>query len=276
MQFNLKKANRYLPYILLIGIGIGTANYFMNDALNWMQWLILSLVTSLLIGYALVSIAANKSYFEHYLKPSWKLYSILFFVFFLIGIMATEVENIIKMFVFFNEEYHPFSAGKMYLFNGVITLVLGFSFFLNKHFFPPEDSSLKESQEDLIKTETEPNQIEEELSQITKVPVKQGENIILIPIEDIAYFEAFDNYSFMYNLKGEKRLCDYSLLFLQKRLGDNFMRIHRKYIVNSNHIKQIKPHSNARFQIEFSIPDLSPILSSKGYSASIRSLIKIR
>ncbi len=109
---------------------------------------------------------------------------------------------------------------------------------------------------------------------ITSIPVKQGENILLIPIQDIVYFEAFDNYSFVHTLTGEKKLCDYSLIFLEKRLSNNFSRMHRKYIVNKNHIKQIKPHVNSRYLIVFNT-GLDPIISSKGYATLIRKLIKI-
>ena len=110
---------------------------------------------------------------------------------------------------------------------------------------------------------------------IAKIPVKKGETILLIAVEEIAYFEAYDNYAFVFDVKGNKMLCDYSLLFLEKRLGHSFIRIHRKFIVNTLHIKQIKPQLNSRYLIEFDKPQLEPISSSKSYAASIRSLIKI-
>ncbi|NHF61271.1 response regulator transcription factor [Flavobacteriaceae bacterium TP-CH-4] len=109
---------------------------------------------------------------------------------------------------------------------------------------------------------------------ISHIPIKKGENILFVPIENIVYFEAFDNYSFVYDKKGEKKLCDYSLLFLETRLGEEFSRVHRKYIVNKGHIEQIKPHLNGRYVILFG-NQISPVMSSKSYSATIRKLIKI-
>ena len=276
MQFKLKKGNRYLPYILLVGLGIGTANYLMNDNLNWIQTVILALCTSILIGYSLVAIAANKSYFEHHIKPSWKLYALLFMAFMVIGVIATEVEHIARTLVFFNESYQPFSVGKMYLFNGIISLFLGFSFFMNNHFFPGDDTAFENEENQTLDEEAKPEENTEQLSPVTKVPVKQGDSILLISVDEIVFFEAFDNYAFVYDLKGSKRLCDYSLLFLQKRLGENFMRIHRKYIVNSNHIKQIQPHSNGRYLIQFEPEGLPEVISSKSYSDSVKTLIRIQ
>ncbi|MEL6653840.1 MAG: LytTR family DNA-binding domain-containing protein [Bacteroidota bacterium] len=162
-----------------------------------------------------------------------------------------------------------------YLFNSIISLALGFSFFLNKNLFPTEDSLITQTQKSEIETASEGEVSPESLSPISKVPVKKGETIILIPTEEIVYVEAYDNYSFLFDAKANKMLCDYSLGFLEKRLDQSFMRIHRKHIVNSRHIKQIKPHLNGRYLIEFAHPKLETITSSKSYAPIMRKLVKI-
>ena len=273
LKFGFKKANRFLPHVILVGLGIGTANFIMNDGLNWILWAIQSLSTSFLIGYTTVLIGSNKSWFKFYIKPIWKLYVLIFLAFLLAGVFATEIEHVIRSLVFRSEPFLPFTAGKMYLFNAVISLFLGFSFFQNRYLFQIRNSDSIENQ-----TETQNQNTEESLKLAditTSIPIKQGENILLIPIQDIVYFEAYDNYSFVYDLKGEKKLCDYSLLFLEKRLNENFSRVHRKYIVNTGYIKQIKPHLNGRYIIQFSPKGLLPITSSKSHSKTIRKLIKI-
>ncbi len=256
VPFNFKQANRYLLHIVFVGIGIGTANYIMNGKLNWIQWSIQSLSTSFLIGYTLIIIGLNKSWFKHYFKTIGKLYLFIFVAFFLVGVLATEVEHVIRSLVFQNQQFQPLSSGKMYLFNGIISLILGYSFF--QYGLP----------------KNKPDKLLDSGDAITNVPVKQGENILLVPIGDVVYFEAFDNYSFLYTLTGEKRLCDYSLRFLEKRLNKKFSRVHRKYIVNESHIKQIKPYLNGRYLILFDNV-LAPITSSKKYVTIIRKLIKI-
>jgi len=252
--FDFKKANRFLPYIIFAGIGIGTANYILNDNLNWIQSCIQSLSTSFIIGYTLLIVGLNIFWFKKYFNSKGKLYMFTLIIFFLAGVLATEVEHIIRSLVFQSQSFQPFTAGKMYLFNGIISLVLGFNYLQN---------NLKKNKVDKLE------------DQIDSVPVKQGKNILLIPIKDVVYFEAFDNYSFVYNVIGEKKLCDYSLSFLEKRLSEKFSRVHRKYIVNKNQIKQIKPHLNGRYLIEFN-NKLTTITSSKGYSSVIRKLIKIK
>lgn len=274
-QFELKKANRFLPHIVLIGLGIGTANYIMNGDLNFIQWAIQSLSTSFLIGYTTVLAALNKPWFNFRISSSWKLYILLFAVFIFIGVLATEVEHVIRSLIFGSEPFQLFSAGKMYLFNGVISSVLGFSLFQNNHLIQGSRSKSIENNLELSSEVSSDNTISRPSDMTSSIPVRQGDHILIIPTQEIVYFEAYDNYSFLYDVGGQKRLCDYSLLFLEKRLENKFSRIHRKYLVNENHIKQIKPYINGRYVIEFSLKGLSSITSSKTYSDTIRRLIKI-
>lgn len=273
VPFNIKQANRFLPHIVFVGLGIGTANYIMNVNLNWIQSIIQSLSTSFIIGYTLIIIGLNKDWFTSYFGSKVKLYAFIFLAFFLVGVFATEVEHVIRSLVFQNQQLRLFSSGKMYVFNGIIAMVLGYSFFQNA-FLKNKNSKPDVHQEHWQLQKNKTNGPLNTTNSITNVPVKQGGNILLIPIEDVVYFEAFDNYSFVYTQTGEKKLCDYSLLFLEKRLHENFSRVHRKYIVNKSHIKKIKPHLNGRYIIVFD-NTLASITSSKSYSTTIRKLIKI-
>ena len=261
-KLDLKRTRRYLPQILLVGLGIGTANYIMFEDLNWLQWTIQSLSTSLIIGYILVTVGLNKSWFKLKFTPTWKLYLVITTLFVLAAVLATEAEQIIRSMVFQDLAYTPFSAGKLYLFNAIISLVLGMSFF---HYNFPA----KQNTEDGLPEEGTTSN-----DDIINIPVKRGETVQFVPIDDVVYFEAFDNYSFVHTTSGDKVLCDYSLGFMEKRLGANFSRVHRKYIVNEHHIRQIKPHMNGRYIIEFD-GALESITSSKGHASIIRKLIKI-
>lgn len=273
-KFGFKRANRFLPHIALIGIGIGTANFMLNGELNWLQWVIQALSTSFIIGYSTLLIALNKSWFRYYVRPIWKLYGLLFLIFVLAGLFATELEHIFRSLIFYSEPFSPFSAGKMYMFNAVISLFLGFSLFGLDLFFKNTDPIGSENQE-IAKSQKEGSENSASPDITLNIPVKDGDNILLIPLQDIVYFEAYDNYSFVHDVNGKKKLCDYSLIFLEKRLDEKFSRIHRKYIVNKKYIRQIKPHLNGRYLIEFSFPNIPTIYSSKSYSNTIRKLIKI-
>ena len=274
-KFDLKKANRFIPYIVLVGLGIGTANFIINDQLNWVQWAIQALSTSLIIGYTTVLIGVNAPWLKGVIRPTWKLYLSVTVIFFLAGIIATEIEHVIRSLVFRSEAFHPLSAEKMYLFNGTISWVLGLIFFQGKLTTSDRNTGIEENthhQESAESGNKAPKKFENNTG---SVPVKQGESVLLVPTKDIAYFEAYDNYSFLYDINGEKKLCDYSLLFLEKRLSTLFLRVHRKYIINTDHVKRIKPHLNGRYVIEFSQRGLATITSSKSYSRTVKKLIKI-
>ncbi len=260
LQLDFTGVNKYIPFILLVGLGIGTTNYFIHEDLNWLQWIIQSLATSFIIGYALLLIANNKLVFRQISSTKWKLYGMLLVVFILIGVIATEVESIIKNLIFLDNDYVPFSSTGLYIPNSIISIFLGFSFFLNNRLF----------------TEKKDNpDLNSEQKEINKIPIKQGDKIHLIAIEDIVYFEAYDNYSNLFQIDGKKLLCDYSLIFLENRLPKDFLRIHRKYIINTKHIKEIAPHLNGRYLIRFNTANLEPITSSKSYLKTMRSIVKI-
>ena len=275
-KFEFKKAYRFLPHILLVGLGIGTANFVMNGGLNWIQWTIQALSTSFLIGYSTVLLAMNKTWLKINIKPIWKLYIVLISIFLLVGLFATEIEHVIRSLIFKSESYLPFSAGKMYVFNGLISSVLGLSLFQNNHLILGSKSELIENNMKLDSDASSDENLPKSYDIASSIPVRQGDGILLIPTKEIVYFEAYDNYSYVFDMNGQRKLCDYSLLFLEKRLENLFSRIHRKYLVNENFIKQIKPHINGRYIIEFSVKGLSSITSSKTYSDTIRRLIKIK
>lgn len=268
---NIKSAQQYLPHIAMVGIGIGTTNYLLHGQFNWLQWVVLSLSTSYIVGFMLLWIAANGDIIKQYFTENWKLYLLLVICFLGVGTLATEVESLIKNLLFLNNGYTPFSSINILFSNIVLSIVLGFCFFTNKEFTTPQSkTSITVEKTTLLPKDKIP------LGEtITILPIKKGEKIQLIKTEDIVYFEAYDNYAHLYLSDGQKMLCDYSLLFLEKRLDKNFQRIHRKYIVNTTAIKTIQPYLNGRFLIEFDHSKLEAISSSKGYLKTMKKLIKL-
>ncbi|MEM6801010.1 MAG: LytTR family DNA-binding domain-containing protein, partial [Bacteroidota bacterium] len=79
----------------------------------------------------------------------------------------------------------------------------------------------------------------------------------------------------LYDMEGKKSLGTDPLAFLEKRLPDNFLRAHRKYLINKMLIHQIKPHLKGRYVIEFKDKGNSSITSSQSYTEAIKSLIRL-
>ena len=89
------------------------------------------------------------------------------------------------------------------------------------------------------------------------------------------YFESYDNYSFLFNISGERILTNNSLSELERKLGSEFLRVHRKYLINRNLIHQVQPQFKGRYTIYFKDKNKSSIISGASFAEVIRGIIKI-
>jgi len=69
----------------------------------------------------------------------------------------------------------------------------------------------------------------------TRVVVKKGQNIVVLPIQKIHYFEAFDDYVRIHTAEGFY-LKKKTMSFFEKTLDvSQFVRVHRSYLLNLQH-----------------------------------------
>ena len=77
---------------------------------------------------------------------------------------------------------------------------------------------------------------------LTRIVVKDSKGINVIPVNEISYIEAQDDYVMIYTPKG-RFMKKQTLKYLEQRLNsENFFRIHRSYIVNTQEIQRIEPY----------------------------------
>ena len=75
----------------------------------------------------------------------------------------------------------------------------------------------------------------------TRVVVREAGNIRIIPVHEIIYIEAFDDYVKIYTAK-EMFLKKKTLSFYEQSLDANhFIRVHRSYIIQLSHLTRIEP-----------------------------------
>ena len=185
----------------------------------------------------------------------------------LVGLVGSEVDGIIKAYAFRQENYVLLQLNGVHLFNAILSVILGF---VTLNWVKSKRGKV------LPKDNTEKVNIVEKLpKKLTTIPIKKGESILLHPTAKILFFEAYDNYTFLFDLESKKHLCNYSLLYLEKRLAPDFLRVHRKYLVNKHQILQIQPHLKGRFVIAFKGKQKMTITSSTSYTDVIKSLIKL-
>ncbi|HTH54469.1 MAG TPA: response regulator [Cyclobacteriaceae bacterium] len=75
----------------------------------------------------------------------------------------------------------------------------------------------------------------------TRVVVKKGQNIVVLPVQRIHYFEAFDDYVKVFTAEGFY-LKKKTMTFFEKTLDSSqFVRVHRSYLMNLQELMRIEP-----------------------------------
>lgn len=89
-----------------------------------------------------------------------------------------------------------------------------------------------------------------------RIPVEKGGRKVLVPVDQIRYIEAKDDYSCIYT-DDDRYLSTISLAQLENRLTPHgFFRVHRGYIVNLEHVSDVEVVANGILQLGLDgIPD---------------------
>lgn len=75
---------------------------------------------------------------------------------------------------------------------------------------------------------------------ITKIAIPGQSGVTFINLNDIVYAEASNNYSKIFVTDGRNFLISKTLKDVQEVLEEeHFLRVHRQYIINLNHVKQL-------------------------------------
>lgn len=74
-----------------------------------------------------------------------------------------------------------------------------------------------------------------------RIPVQQGDRTVLVDSSSIIFATAARGYSYL-QLSAERVLVSFSLNELERRLGgQHFYRTHRSYLVNLDHVRELRP-----------------------------------
>lgn len=84
---------------------------------------------------------------------------------------------------------------------------------------------------------------------IDRVVIKHGQKILIIPIEELRYIEAQDDYTMLYTGKGNF-LKQKTMKYFDENLNPKeFIRIHRSYFVKLTAIKQIELFEKESYRV---------------------------
>jgi two-component system, LytTR family, response regulator len=104
----------------------------------------------------------------------------------------------------------------------------------------------------------------ESATPVNRIVVRKGNAINLIPVEQIRYVEAQDDYVMIYH-SGGKALKQQTMKFYDANLPkENFVRIHRSYIVKIEEINRLEPYTKDNYVAILHSGDKLPV-SRAGY-----------
>jgi two-component system LytT family response regulator len=111
--------------------------------------------------------------------------------------------------------------------------------------------------------------------EVYSISVKTGEKIKLIPLSDIAFFEAEDKYVFLSTMDGQKFLTTYTLTTLNEKLPDTFVRVSRSVMVNRHKIAEIHRHFDGKFMLAMTDKKGTKLTSGSTYGDAVRQLMEL-
>lgn len=103
----------------------------------------------------------------------------------------------------------------------------------------------KESAEDTVKKVMQT--VDETTESLHRIVVKKGGDIHVVPVEELIYIEAQDDYVMLYTKNG-KFLKEKTMKYYESHLDANqFVRVHRSYIVRVDEVKRLEPYGKSSY-----------------------------
>ncbi len=107
------------------------------------------------------------------------------------------------------------------------------------------------------------------------ISIKTDKKIVFLKLIDILYFEAKDKYVSVILKNGEQYLSQQSLSQFSHDLPENFRRIHRSVLLNSDFIKEVHHYFNSRYAFILEDKKRTKLISGRSYKKAIKEWIDI-
>lgn len=107
----------------------------------------------------------------------------------------------------------------------------------------------------------------------TKLFVRRGSVLDAVDFDDILYLQADGSYTIINYTNGKKAHIPKTLKHFETQLNRNFLRIHKSFIANTKHLKEIK--LTERQMVVQGIEEAFIIDIGKDYIAKMRNQLKI-
>lgn len=101
--------------------------------------------------------------------------------------------------------------------------------------------------------------------------LRDNDSRVLVPYQNVLWLEAADKKVSMTTRAGEKLLVRHTLKELEERLAPHsFLRVHKGYLVNLNHVAEVIPWFSGTYQIRMADPHATEIPLSRQYAQTLK------
>ncbi len=105
------------------------------------------------------------------------------------------------------------------------------------------------------------------------LPVKTKDRIVLVEYEDIVYLKAEDKYVRVFTKDEQNYLSEQSLAKMEIRLPEDFIRVHRSFIINRSYIGEIRKFFKGKLILILKDKSQTSITTGSTYAGAVREAL---
>jgi len=109
--------------------------------------------------------------------------------------------------------------------------------------------------------------------EVTSIPVKIGDRVVFIKVDDITYFSASDKYVTINTKYNKEYIIEQSLNHLEERLDSRFLRVQRSCLVNCKMIKEVNKYFGGRYILVLEDGNLTKITTGRKYADVVKNIL---
>lgn len=108
----------------------------------------------------------------------------------------------------------------------------------------------------------------------TRFLVKSGETLVPVAIEEVAYFCAYDKWTYLVHKSGKRYLVDEKLKTLEEQIDPfTFFRLNRRFFVNVDCIRSLCPHLKGQVTVKVAPDAKEKIIVSRKKTSLLKMWI---
>ncbi len=140
-----------------------------------------------------------------------------------------------------------------------------------KHILAFKETNTRDAIERLLLTYEQVAAKNAKKTYLQRVLVRENKKLFMVSLRDVYYFEGSGDY-IKIQLNNKSHLINESLSNLEQQVDPKqFVRIHRSFIVNIDHIKEFIPHLNGEYIIV--LQNNAQVKMSRSYKSQLNQLI---